>query len=65
MDFANRALSEGVYALHDDTMREIMLKTSRTNDSIPYLFMGAVFIYVDERLVTIYSITGAGSGELF
>lgn len=62
---ASEAVTEGVYALHDETMREIMYKTCKYNGGIPYLYKGAVFVFVEDRLITVYTITGAGCGELF
>lgn len=54
-----------MYALHDEAMREIIYKTRKYNGGIPYLHKGAVFVYVEDRLITVYTITGAGCGELF
>lgn len=51
------SLEEGIDALADETLRPLVLRKAIRNDSFMYLYQGAVFIFKEDTLVTVYPVS--------
>lgn len=54
---AFKALNEGIVATLDETIRPMILTRCERYNSVAYMFEGAVYIFIDETLTTIYPIS--------
>lgn len=55
------SLSEGIFVLHDEVLREIFLVNCQYKGGLPYAYEGVVFVFDEDRLITVYPITGHGT----
>ena len=56
---AEEALREGIFLLHDDALGPLFY-TCKDDGGMPYLSKGVVYIFVDDKLITVYNINGKG-----
>lgn len=58
-DQAHRSLEHGVIIVEDDFLMDLFRRTIQYNpNSVLYFHDGIVFVFDDERLVTLYPING-------
>ena len=60
-DQAVKSLTEGSYVMYEEVLRDLFEKSCIARETLPYLLDGVVFIFKENVLITVYSITGRGT----
>jgi hypothetical protein len=58
------ALEEGLLAIDDEFLADLFKYTTKNQTGIIYYHDGAVFIFDEDRVITVYSINGRIQGGL-
>lgn len=58
MSMSIKAVSHGMFMLHDDVLRPMWLNISLCKRSIPYMVDGVVFVFTDNIVRTVYPLNG-------
>lgn len=54
---AELSLTDGIYIFFDEVLESIFASCKK-NGGLPYLHGGVIFVFDDEKLVTVYPING-------
>ena len=57
---AIKSLNDGLYVLDDETLYPMFIESATYGGGLPYMYEGVVFVFDEDRLITVYPISGRG-----
>jgi hypothetical protein len=55
---AREALDKGVCIVDDVMYKQIYYRQAELNNSVPYIYKGIVYAFIDDKLSTVYPVNG-------